>query len=763
MDGGARSKPVRVERLALSARVVGQDAIDQIFEFGFVVGSRAGPPRVVIELGKQELREPVLLTWRHGTKPNDRLFHQSSHGGKVRQVAIRRSAVGEIAARGRLSSGTVVASSIRLPPLGLYVDDPTSGVASGSSQGNDAAMRERQHAKQRNAALAAVRNSVQQASFASRKSTAQLAPGRSSWRDVAGAVALAAVTLVAFGRLFSAKFTAFDDISSIVDNPQLHAPLGKALDDAWTRPFISLYIPVTQTLWILLAKLSGDPLDPAVFHAANVVCHALAAMVLFFLLARLVGNRWAALTGAALFAVHPLQVEPVAWASGLKDVLCGLLSLVAMWQFVAWLDEDRSRTARRNARLAAASCAFLLALLSKPSAMSVPLICWTLGMVHTRAQAVRRISLAAGAWSCAAVVVGAYTRVIQPGLATDAGPLWARPLIAGDALCFYLGKLLWPWPMGIDYGRNPAHVLAGKWADVAWTVPAAVAVLLWRFRRRVPLIAAGGAMFVLAVAPVLGFVRFDWERVSIVADHYLYVAIAGVALAVSATLAKLRSRAMWLASGVLLLVFSVASVIQAGYWRDSLSLLNHAVWVNPTSSISYENIAWTYNLVSQGAPAEAAARKALELEGDYPLPQTVAQLARAVELQGKNEEAQRWLLRCIELGPPTGIRVQCLTKICQIDARAGRLDDAIRAGEEAVRLLPDELPTRAALAFAYGGAGRWPQAVEQSRALVRLAPQEPASHGMLAEALEKVGDLRESQAEAAIADRLEAGKQRSAR
>src|SRR5215469_5436409 len=150
---------------------------------------------------------------------------------------------------------------------------------------------------------------------------------------------------------------------------------------------------------------NGIWLNPYLFHTANLLVHVLAALAAYALLRRLTRSAWAACAGALLFALHPVQVEPVAWVAGMKDLLCGMFSLVALWQYVAFAQGDDKVTAKtRRWHYAAATVAFSLALLSKPAAMSLPVAAaaidrWIVG------RSWRQIAGAAGPWLVMAIPI----------------------------------------------------------------------------------------------------------------------------------------------------------------------------------------------------------------------------------------------------------------------------------------------------------------------------------------------------------------------
>src|SRR5262249_44089281 len=140
-----------------------------------------------------------------------------------------------------------------------------------------------------------------------------------------------------------------------------------------------MYIPVVYTAWWTLAHVPASAgLNPVAFHAANLVVHLLSAIVVYEILLLLIGSRYAACAGALIFAVHPLQTEAVAWATGMKDCLSGLLALGAIWQYLV------ARRSNSIGRYVLASAIFVLALLAKPSTVAVPVICAVLDWLMLR-------------------------------------------------------------------------------------------------------------------------------------------------------------------------------------------------------------------------------------------------------------------------------------------------------------------------------------------------------------------------------------------
>src|SRR5215212_6828517 len=185
---------------------------------------------------------------------------------------------------------------------------------------------------------------------------------------------LVVVTLLVFIPVYGHDFVTWDDTHNLAKNPDMLAPTWEKVEWYWRHQYKDLYIPVTYTIWAGVASVAriggaGEvQLNPAVFHGVNSLLHLAAAVTVFAILRRLFGVVWPALLGALFFAVHPVQVEPVAWVSGMKDVLSGLLALTAVLAYILFAQSNKLWWH------AMATAAFVLAMLAKPSAVVVPFV-----------------------------------------------------------------------------------------------------------------------------------------------------------------------------------------------------------------------------------------------------------------------------------------------------------------------------------------------------------------------------------------------------
>jgi protein O-mannosyl-transferase len=409
-------------------------------------------------------------------------------------------------------------------------------------------------------------------------------------------LAIVLVTAAALWPVCRAKFlTNWDDQVTLTGNTALNPPTVDGVANFWKKPTLTLYVPVTYSTWAMLAHMSqgNSPgphaLDPALFHAANLVGHVLSALVVFAILRLLIGSDLPATLGAMVFALHPMQVEPVAWASGLKDVLCGLLSLYALWQYLIFARET-DRGAGRWLRYGLATAAFALALLAKPSAVTVPLLAAILDFFVLRRRP-GQIAKSILPWLLLTIPIILIARLAQPG-AQIFSPLWSRPLVAGDALAWYVMKLLAPINLTVDYGRTPDFILRRPITYAIWIIPAALIAAALLVRRATPLVAAAIFIFIAALLPYLGLATFDFQGYSTVADHYLYVAMLGPAIFSAWLVMRFRGSWPWMLAALVLLAMGTCSFAQTKYWHDSDALFAHEIEVNPTSLAAERNAAY---------------------------------------------------------------------------------------------------------------------------------------------------------------------------
>jgi hypothetical protein len=489
-------------------------------------------------------------------------------------------------------------------------------------------------------------------------------------RDNLLAVALLLLlTVGVFGRAVLFDFVNLDDNSNLKKNPAM-----QDISLAWSKPYLDAYLPVVYTVWNGLHHLAhaerprGDSvetftpipeLDPWPFHVTNVVLHALNGVLMFLILRSLFPAPASPITAgllAALFVVHPLQVEPVAWVTALKDVLSGFFSLLLVLLYVQKpLSDYRDR--QDVPRMILLSAVLLLACFSKSTRIFLPLFLLPLGHLHWRKPLVK---IAADLWPLFVVsaLVMVLAMAVQPPPKDMAyQEIWRRPFVASDALFFYVWKLFWPSELALDYGRNPRFLFESGQVWWFFWVPLVVASGWWFARKRIdPWLQLGVAGFVLGLLPLLGLMPFVFQTISTVSDRYCYLSIA--LLLIGVTPALLLKPILRVAQFVLLLLVIVCAVLsyrQLPVWQNSYALWQHTLTVTPESGIANNNIASIYEELGQ-------TEKAIEYyEASYerlPRADLCSRIAILYTDLGQWQKALEWIDKGLQLAPEDGMLLQ---------------------------------------------------------------------------------------------------------
>ena len=532
---------------------------------------------------------------------------------------------------------------------------------------------------------------------------------------------LVAATILVYQKAWQAGFI-WDDDLYVTQNELLTAPDG--LRRIWfSLDSPSQYFPLTYTSFRLEYALWG--LNPAGYHWVNILLHAANALLVWRLLEALrVPGAWLA---AALFALHPVQVESVAWISERKNVLMGfffLLALLAWTRFV----EASSRPKWRHYSLALAF--YALALFSKTTACTLPaallLILW-LKKKRIDGRSLAHIVPFVALGIAMGLVTLWWERYHQGTLGEAFGiGLPERFLVASRALWFYAGKLLWPANLVFSYPRWT--VSAGNPLDYIWlVVTAAVATLVYLTRNRLgrgPEVAA--LYFATTLGPVLGFIMLYTFRYSFVADHYQYLASIGpLALAAAGITwashsAGEKKRLLEGASYAVLLAFlGLLTWRQSAMYSDWDTLWSTTVSRNPKSWMAHNNM------------AVGMARK-----GSFP--EAITHFNRALELNPDHGEAHYNLANAL----------------LQVD----REEEAITHYERAIQINPRHTRAHYNLAIVLVHQRRREEAIVHFNKALEINPNDPVAHEKLASVLRELG--RTDEAEAHSRKALEAAQRR---
>ncbi len=501
----------------------------------------------------------------------------------------------------------------------------------------------------------------------------------------------------------------WDDDLHVTANPTIIGPLG--LKEIWTTSRANYFPLVLTNFWVQHALWGLSPLG---YHLVTLACHALAAVLLWRVLWQLrVPGAW---LGAALWALHPVQVESVAWICELKNTQSAVFFLAAILCWLRWLEGrasdlqtpfegssvervGKTDTGRRYYILALL-CA-LFALLSKPSTVMLP-VALALCMWWRRGRFAWRDLLPLAPFLALSALVAGWTIWEQKFHSGAIGPEWSQTLpervaIAGRAVWFYLGKLAWPEPLIFIYPRWSIDAARAAEYLGAVAVVVTLGVFAWRRWRG----AAFAALYFGALLfPVLGFFSVYFFRYSFVGDHFQYLASMGPLALLGAAVARFPRRAAAVAGATFLLVLGLMTARQTRAYASNEALWRHTVARNPDAVMAWLNLGDTLTHAGRYDEAMANYRHALTL--------------RPADAPGWNDLGNLLVI-------------------------VGRPAEAVPCFERSLALRPGSAEAHSNLGNALRDLGRGAEAVAQFRRALEIAPDYPAAHNNLGIQLAEAG------------------------
>jgi Tfp pilus assembly protein PilF len=357
---------------------------------------------------------------------------------------------------------------------------------------------------------------------------------------------------------------------------------------------------------------------------------------------------------------------------------------------------------------------YVLATFAKPSLVVLPVMAGVIETLLRRAR-VRDVAWLLGVWVALAIPMSLVTVSTQGGHYGGPVPLWGRPLVAADSVGWYLEKVVWPWPMGPDYGRTPGRIWATREIWWTWLVPTTVVAAAWVGRRRAPWAVGTLGVFVAGALPCLGLVTFVFQRYSTVADRYIYLGMLGVGIAAAAVVRR-WPRAVWPVAAVCA-VWAAGSIVQSATWRTTRSLMGHALAVNPTSRVAHDVLA--YLATEEKNDAEAVRQYSMTLEAFPADGFANYNMGNRALAGGRLDEAIGYYTRALE---ERGGDAQVRANLGVALARSGKAEAAEREFRKATELSPDWAPAWGNLGAILAAEGR---AEEARRAYGRALDADP--------------------------------------
>lgn len=564
-------------------------------------------------------------------------------------------------------------------------------------------------------------------------------------------LALALATVGIYCRVAGFDFVGFDDPLYVTGNPMVRDGLTlRGLRWAFTHGAAGNWHPLTWISLMLDAQLFGPYAGG--YHLVNVGFHAANSVLLFLLLWRLTGAQWRSAAVAAIFAIHPLHVESVAWISERKDVLSmffGLLTLLAYARYVELSKGGAAGGPNPKLWFRLGLGLFVLALMSKSMLVTLPFILllldfWPLQRLENigwrtffsaqfgRLVREKWVWFAAAAACCAITI---YTQKAGGAVATLKNlPLSQRLVVAVESYCWYLLKLFWPARLALLYPLHVHRPLAPFIAACVFLLCVSGASIVTA--RRWPFFLTGWFWFLGALVPVIGIVQVGLQAT---ADRYSYLPSIGLSIAVIwlgyelVKGSKFRLALGGCTAGIALISLSVATFLQLNFWRNGVALAQRAVQLTPDNDAALDNLGWCFLQAGQYDNALRAFKAALQIN---PSSELYRDIGAALEGKGELDQALRSYEQAAELAPEDAAVQHGLASVL---FALGRKDEAISHYETAVRLSPGNPLFQNDLGAALASVQRAADALPHYEEAARLDPSSADFQNNLATALARSG------------------------
>jgi tetratricopeptide (TPR) repeat protein len=532
---------------------------------------------------------------------------------------------------------------------------------------------------------------------------------------------LVAVTWAVFGQTLSHDFVNFDDHVYVYENPLVIRGLStEGIIGAFTHTHARNWHPLTTLSHMLDCQLYG--LNAGGHHLTNVILHSISVLLLFLVLNQMTGAFWQSAFVAALFAIHPLHVESVAWIAERKDVLSAVFFMLTL---AAYAHYARAPSAPRYLLMA---LPFAFGLMSKPMLVTLPFVLllldyWPLRRVGDQKSEVRtrrprliteKIPLfALSAFSCIATLFAQR----QSPSAIDQLPLLWRLENTFVTYVIYIWQMLWPVRLAVFY-PHPNDRLPLLQVTVAITLLVSISLLTIYWRRTKPYLITGWFWYLGMLVPVIGLVQVGEQAH---ADRYTYLPQIGLYIIIAWMVGDLllqsrrvRRAAVCVIAAIAIVSLGVCALVQASYWKNSETLWNHTLAVTGENDVAHNNLGFLF--LRKGE-----------------LDKAISQFQAALDIRSRNTESHYSLgAALIENNLGNAL------------ARKQLWDEAMNHLQEAARLRPDYADAYFNLGSVLFQQGRIGEAIAQWRKALAIRPRDSEAHTNVATALRKQGKLQEA-------------------
>jgi protein O-mannosyl-transferase len=550
--------------------------------------------------------------------------------------------------------------------------------------------------------------------------------------DVAVCLFLIAATLIVYVQVLDHSFLRFDDKAYVTQNPYVRNGWSLAgLKWALTTRHHSHWHPLTWLSHMTDSQLFG--LHPGWHHLSNLFLHMANTLLLFFILKKMTAEALKSAFVAALFALHPLHVETVAWVADRKDLLCGFFWFMTLLGYFYY-------TKRPSAgRYLLVFALFVFSLMSKPMAMTLPFVMllldyWPMNRFSSAKRAEDRNGNKKYQWECGRIILekagffifvgisAAITVVgMQKGRAINLFNLLPDMHMLSQTLvhyAVYIQKTFWPAALAVPYSTVRSYPFWQVWG--AGALLSGISVFVFWKARRYPYLPVGWLWYIITLLPVIGIAKVGPQKI---ADRYTYMPLIGlfimIAWGIPDAIGKWRYRrsAIAISSAVTVVALMVCSWFQTGYWKDSQSLFIRALTVTEGNYKTHANLGVL--LVEKGEYDEAIRhfRKAINIRPDYV--DAYNNMGIALRKTGRSEEAKAYYYKALQIRPKYS---QAHYNLGVAFEGEGRFTDALRHYREAVKRNPKYAAAYNNIGAILAKRGDYAEAVRYFSKALKLQP-----------------------------------------
>ena len=570
-------------------------------------------------------------------------------------------------------------------------------------------------------------------------------PSFGKWVVVAICILLATLVCLVFGQTLGHQFVGYDDNLYVYDNPEVAKGITLGgIEWAFTHSHGGNWHPLTTISHMLDCEIFG--LKPWGHHLTNVLLHAAAAILLFLVLRQMTGALWRSAFVAAVFAVHPLHVESVAWVAERKDVLSGLFFMLTLGAYACYAQRPASRK-----RYVALIALFAMGLMCKPTLVTLPFLLllldyWPLLRFQKESDqrhifsiprhlVVEKIPLfALSVCSCLATLLAQERAFGMVDKLTF-------PEQIGNALvsyAVYLEQMIYPAGLAVLY-PHPANNLPVRDVLSATALLGLISTGVFAWRRKHPFLLVGWLWYLGMLAPMIGLIQAGAQAH---ADRYTYLPQIGLYIAVAwmcaVTCARLRLASLvpGIAMGAVIAALGVCARNQTSYWENDEMLWSHALSVRPDNAFALNNLGLDLELRGKTDEAIAHYRRALEINPGYP--EAHNNLGNAQLHKGHIEEAIAQYRKALESRPDY---LEAHNNMGNALLQNGQVDEAIAEGRKVLEINPNHSEAHNNLANALCAKGDVEEGISHYCKAIEIKPDYAAARSNLANALLRTGQI----------------------